>query len=250
MNKQKWALLLTALVLIGGGAGFLAYFRGHQKLGAPGVTTRTLPGTNRLEVLLPEHVLDYESQKLETDSITMNTLPPDTGFGQCHYQAPDGFQVNLNVVLMGGDRTSLHKPQFCLDAQGWKIDDSQSLETKVRVQRPYPYDLPVVKLVATKEAEVDGQKETARAIYVYWYVADGSINAGIAQLQRMWWMARDLLRTGVWQRWAYVSCLAVCRPGQEEAAFDRLKKFIADAAPQFQLTPSPKNAPAAVTARQ
>jgi len=41
------------------------------------------------------------------------------------------------------------------------------------------------------------------------------------------------------QRWAYISCFAVCLPGQEEATFERLKKFIAASVPEFQLTPKP-----------
>ena len=56
----------------------------------------------------------------------------------------------------------------------------------------------------------------------------------------MWWMADKLVRTGVLQRWAYVSCLAVCYPGQEEATYERVKKFIAASAPEFQLVPKPQ----------
>ena len=52
--------------------------------------------------------------------------------------------------------------------------------------------------------------------------------------QRMWWMARDLLRTGVLQRWASIGYFASCAPGQEEAAFARLKQFISASAPEFQ----------------
>jgi len=76
-----------------------------------------------------------------------------------------------------------------------------------------------------------------RGIYVYYYVADNAISAGTYGIERMWLMARDMLRTGVLQRWAYVSYFSVCAPGQEEATFERMKKFIAAAAPEFQLTP-------------
>jgi hypothetical protein len=53
----------------------------------------------------------------------------------------------------------------------------------------------------------------------------------------MWWMARDLMKTGVLQRWAYINYFAPCLPGQEQATFERIKKMIAASAPQFQLTP-------------
>jgi hypothetical protein len=55
--------------------------------------------------------------------------------------------------------------------------------------------------------------------------------------------AIHLLRTSVLERWAYVSYFAQCEPGQEDAAFERIKKLIAASVPEFQLPPK-----AAVTA--
>jgi len=111
MNKQKWVISILALGLMGGAAGVLAQLQMHQKLGAPGVTTSPQAGTDRLRVDLPAHVPDYESEWVEPDEIVLGSLPQDTSFGQRHYKAADGFEVALNVVLMGTDRTSLHKPQ-------------------------------------------------------------------------------------------------------------------------------------------
>jgi hypothetical protein len=175
----------------------------------------------------------------------LGTLPKDTSFGQRRYKAQDGFVLDLRVVLMGADRTSMHKPQICLPGQGWHIDDLASAETKVRVDRPQSYDLPVVKLVANA---LDDQNRPYSGIYVYWYVADDALSASALGLQRMWWMATKLLRTGVLQRWAYVSCLARCPTGQENATFDRMKEFIAASVPQFQLYPRP--IPTTITATQ
>jgi hypothetical protein len=68
-------------------------------------------------------------------------------------------------------------------------------------------------------------------------VADDALSASVTGLERMWLMASKLLRTGVLQRWAYVSCFAACPPGQEEATFERMQKLIAAAVPQFQRYP-------------
>ncbi len=106
------------------------------------------------------------------DKATLDWLPQDTSFGQRLYRAPDGFQTSVSVVLMGSDRTSLHKTEFCLEGQGWRIDRSASKETTVPMDRPYAYDLPVMKFIATKEVTVNGQSVTARGIYVLWFVAD------------------------------------------------------------------------------
>jgi hypothetical protein len=236
MNKQKWIMVMVALGLMGGAAGLLTRLQATQKLGQPGVKTRPIPGSVRLQVELPERVLDYTSEAVETDKITMGWLPQDTSFGQRVYRAPDGFETSVNVVLMGRDRTSLHKTEFCLEGQGWRIDRSASSETTVRLDRPYPYDLPVTKFIATKEVTVNGRTLSARGIYVLWFVAD-SDEYTARHWQRMWWMARDLLRTGVLQRWASIGYFAHCAPGGEDAAFERMKKFIAASAPEFQLVP-------------
>lgn len=238
MNRQKFVLMAVAVALMAGTAGLLARVGTDQRLSAPGVKTRPSTEPGRLEVELPPQVLDCKSEFIPVDDITKGALPPDTSFGERRYEAPDGFAMMLNVVLMGSDRTSLHKPQFCLTGQGWRIDDSGTLTTSIPVERPFHYDLPVVRLVASRQATVDGRPEVIRAIYVYWFVADDALSASVSGFQRMWMMGSKLLRTGVLQRWAYVSCLSICRPGEEEAAFARMKKLIAAAAPGFQTYPS------------
>jgi len=244
MNKQKWIVLAAALVLMGAAAALLRQLQANQKLGQPAVKTSPIAGSQRLQVNLPQNVLDYTSEELEVDKLTLETLPQDTSFGARRYTAPDGFIVLLNVVLMGSDRTSIHKTEFCLEGSGWRINRSASAETKVHLDRPYPYDLPVMKYIATRETEVNGQRTAHQGVYVAWFVADNDQYTA-RHTQRMWWLARDLVRTGVLQRWALVSFFSVCPPGQEDAAFERMKKFIAASVPEFQLVPRPKTGIAA-----
>lgn len=239
MNKQKWIVLAAALVLMGAAAALLRQLQANQKLGQPAVKTSPIAGSQRLQVNLPQNVLDYTSEELEVDKLTLETLPQDTSFGARRYTAPDGFLVLLNVVLMGSDRTSIHKTEFCLEGSGWRINRSASAETKVHLDRPCPYDLPVMRYIATRETEVNGQRTAHQGVYVAWFVADNDQYTA-RHTQRMWWLARDLMRTGVLQRWALVSYFSVCAPGQEDAAFERMKKFIAASVPEFQLVPRPK----------
>ena len=238
MNRQRNFLFGTALALILGTGVLLARLHSFEKLGQPGV--RTSPGTNAnsLQVDLPAKVLDYTSQALQPADIERDWLPADTSFGRRFYQAPDGFGMLVSAVLMGSDRTSLHKPQFCLEGQGWHIDETQNLVTNVHIEKPCPYDLPVARLVATNERMVDGQLVRSRGVYVYWFVADGVMDASISGKGRMWSMAKNMLLTGVLQRWAYISCFADSPPGQEAATFERIKTFIASAVPEFQKPPA------------
>jgi Protein of unknown function (DUF3485) len=245
MNTQKPVLFLSALLLMGGGAGLLGYMHGHQRLGRPAIETRPIPGTNRLEILLPQRVLDYQAKPIPVDDVTMAYLPKDTSITERRYTAPDGFSVQVNVVLMGADRTSLHKPQFCLAGIGWNIEGSVSSEERIHIGGTHPYDLPVMKLIARKTLDIQGRHLDARGVYVYWFVADGERTA--EHWQRMWWMARDLIRTGVLQRWAYISFFSICPPGQEEATYQRMTKLIAAAAPKFEQGPG---APGGLSARE
>jgi hypothetical protein len=245
MNKSPWALFVVALLMIAATAAGLQRLQVHQRLGVPGVKTIPIPGSIRQQVELPELVLDYSSTNMETDQLVLDTLPQDTSFGQRRYRALDGFEAMINVVLMGQDRSSMHKPQFCLEGAGWHIDQASTRTTTIHVDRPVPYDLPVVRLIADGKFTVKGQPVIARCVYVYWFVTDGELSASVSGFERMWKMSREFLLTGIWQRWAYVSCLAVCAPGQEEKVFERQKKLIAAAVPEFQLTPRPLSPPVA-----
>jgi hypothetical protein len=240
MNRQMLTSTVLALAVMAGTACLLGRVQSHQKLGEPGVKTHPLPGSIRLEAELPERVLDFDSKPLDNEDVVLAVLPKDTSFGQRRYEAPDGFRLDLRVVLMGHDRTSLHRPQFCLTGQGWRIDETASSSGLLKVERPISYDLPVVELVAHRAFEVDGQSHVFSGIYVYWYVADDALSAGTLGIGRMWSMASKLLRTGVLQRWSYVSCFAACQPGQEAATYDRMKRFIVAAVPEFQLYPRPQ----------
>jgi hypothetical protein len=257
MNKQNTIILVLALALIGGTAVGMQRLKANQKLGKPGIKATAVPGSPRLDIYLPEYVLDYDSVVRPTGQDLLNGLPPDTSFMTRNFTLMDTNQAGrtdgilMNVVMMGTDRTSIHKPQFCLTGSGWNIDGAISSPDTVRIESPYPYDLPVMKLVSTRDVEeTNGDKIRLRGIYVYWFVADHELTAD--HWTRMRKMATHLLSTGELQRWAYVSCFTRCFPGQENEAYERVKKFIASAVPKFQLATNPRvasNEPAQTASR-
>ena len=79
MNRRKRMLAVISLVMIAGTAALLAMV--PQKLGRPGVRTVEVAGTNRLQIDLPEYVLDFVSTNQEPDTGSVEMLPPDTSFG-------------------------------------------------------------------------------------------------------------------------------------------------------------------------
>ncbi len=241
--EKRYLILGVTLSMIGLTAGGLAYARTHQRLGQPGL--EIIPGELRDDqgelaanhiIRLPEEVLRYRSKAMPVTREELDWLPADTTFGFRRYAAPDGFWLDLRVVLMGTDRTSIHKPEYCLPGQGFQIAKTDSLTLKIA--EPHPYDLPIKRIIARRVVRLpNGESRELRAIFVYWFVADGELSAD--HLERMIWMARDLLIRGTLQRWAYVSAFAVCLPGQEETTYGRMREFLEDSVPRFQLVPRP-----------
>jgi hypothetical protein len=232
MKHQKWILFFVALVLMAGTAFALTWFRAHQKLGAPGIIAEKIPGSVMMKIKLPERVLDFTSTNVPEPQTVLNYLPPDTSYAERVYFAPDGSWIQATIILMGADRTSIHNADFCLAGQGFTGRD-KSVEN-IHIDGNPPYTLPVAKWnVSGVFQQPDGQKVERHGIYVFWFVADGEETPD--HFQFMKWLARDFLRTGVLQRWAYVSYFAYCAPGQEDAAFERLKNLIVHSVAEYQL---------------
>ncbi len=237
MKSHRVIVFIIVLVLIAGGGWTLVWLKKNQRLGTPGIKATPIPGSIKMSFNLPAHVLDYTSKHESEDETVLNTLPKDTSYAQRLYTGTNGFWVNANIILMGMDRTSIHKPEFCLPGQGWRIDKKTTVILPIEGQRPY--QLQVAKWTITNFIQNnDGKKQEISGLYVFWFVAKNEETD--SHWQRIWWLTRDLLTTGVLQRWAYVSYFAVCQPGQEDATFDRMKKLIVASVPEFQLPPNVK----------
>lgn len=250
MKRQSVIIIAVAIAMIAATALFLGTWQHRQRLGQPGVrvvnqplqgidlspgVTNTFVASSN-SIYLPEKVLAYKSDSSPIPKLVLDWLPRDTTYGQRFYRAEDGFEILTMAVLMGKDRTSIHQPQYCLYGSGWQIASEEA--TVISMDKPVPYELPVMKLKVTRtDRDHNGKEHTRAGMFVYWFVADQQLTAD--HRTRMWWLARDLLRSGVLQRWAYVTEFAICHPGQEEAAFARISEFIRASVPEFQLTPPP-----------
>jgi hypothetical protein len=182
---------------------------------------------------LPAQVFDCTSSLSPVTKLELEWLPPDTTYGRRRYTFSDKTWIESSVVLMGQDRTSIHKPEYCLPGQGFTINLREQVAIPIR--QPHAYDLPVMKLTTSKTAhDRNGREVPLRGVYIYWFVADGKL--ATRHLDRMWMMTKGLLSEGELQRWAYVTYFAICQPGDEEATFDKMARFIAESVPQFQTT--------------
>lgn len=242
MKKQFVAFGLVACITL-----TLSIFLGsiQQNLGEPGVLTgegiirdkhSNIILTNC--VTLPQNVGLYTGVDHPVSTNTVDWLPPDTTYGFRRYSDVTGFEALTQVVLMGRDRTSIHKPEYCLYGSGWKIEKSE--QTEITLQKPFPYRLPVTKVTISKEIKLpDDQVFQRVGYYYYWFVSEDQITA--THMERISMMAKDLLQKRVLKRWAYVSFLASAQPGLEDKLDDKMIQLIQESVPHFQLTPPPEN---------
>ena len=211
----------------------MLHLRSIQRLGEPGLNVVSRTNDLRVDILLPERVLDYTSKAVEPSDTEMAMLPKDTSFARRLYRGPDGFEILLGVVLMGTDRTSIHKPEYCLTSQGWQIVGRET--AAIAMERPEPYELPVRVFTTRRLAQAAGGGGVSwGGAYLFWFVAEQHLTA--SHWARVGLISWDLVRRGVLPRWAYVSVFVVCRPGGEPEAIRRAEAFITAAVPEFQRT--------------
>jgi hypothetical protein len=236
MNRSKIIVAVAALVIMFGGAGMLLRLKASQRLGNPGLKHSPTAEGLRVNIELPEHVLDYVSTNLAPEKVEVDMLPKDTSFARRLYRAPDGFSITLAVVLMGTDRTSIHKPEYCLTSQGWQILGRET--AALPMTTPHAYSLPVREFRTSRLVQLPGGgQERWSGLYFFWFVADEHLTA--SHWARVGLITRDLLQKGVLPRWAYVSAFVVCPPGLEAQAAARLRQFLTAAVPAFQTTAGP-----------
>jgi len=236
MKKQSWILFFVVLVLIAGTAGLLVRLKSHPRLGNPGIVASPIPGSLAMKINLPERVPGFTSTNVPEPQVVLGYLPADTSYVErCYEPAEGGFPIYGTVVLMGADRTSIHNADYCLRGQG--LDPDQKKIVNIPIGGAAPYQLPVsVWKVGGVFPQPDGRKATVHGVYVFWFVAaDEETPSHFDMMKRL---ALNLLRTGVLQRWAYISYFSQCEPGQEDAAFARMEKLIAASVPKFQMPPT------------
>ncbi len=232
MKNKKILMLVVTLVMMAGTAAALTWLRANQRLGTPGIKATPIPGSVMMKIHLPEYVLEFTSTNMPEPEVVRGYLPADTTYAERIYTAPDGFWIQSTAILMGADRTSIHRPEWCLPGQGWTINEKEMFDIPIHDLPPYHLQAACWKLSQTVK-QADGQNVKYEGLYVYWYVANNKETPDHNKMIES--LTLDLLRTGALQRWSYISYFALCRPGQEDAAIDRIKSFIAAQVPEFQL---------------
>jgi len=228
-RPKNWMTAVAIVVMLITTA-LLARFSKGGKLESPGVTLIEVDDVDRLEVLMPDELPGGTLTRIPVHEDELSVLPQDTAFGKRSYLGKDGFQAFVNVVVMGTDRTSIHKPQYCLTGQGWAITSVQYDTIPIS---PMDYVLPVKMLTLSRTVTNErGEQVTISGYYAYWFFEEEKITT--SDLGRVTSIAGTLITHGKLERWAYTGCLTACRVEDEEVTYEKLKSFIAELVPEFQ----------------
>ena len=138
-------------------------------------------------------------------------LPESSAFAHRLYRR-GGDTIMVNVVVTGRERSSIHRPEWCLPAQGFRIDQSE--QTSFTDKRSRQERAVTLLDVSRRDSKISGIGGT----FAYWFVGNGRRVA--THRQRLLYMAWDALREGRQHRWAYVSLLQAGRGGHERQAAD------------------------------
>ncbi len=157
---------------------------------------------------LPMVAGDFVGDKEEASERERELLPADTIIVKREYHTPgrsiaNRDQAHAALVIAGNDTRSIHRPEVCLDGQGWTITNSTVREVKMnsgvvlRVR-----DLSIQREVLMP----DRTKLPLRAHYVYWFVGDDISTP--SNVERQLISLKDSVLRNVNHRWAYPSVMA------------------------------------------
>ena len=147
-------------------------------------------------------------------------LPADTLIRKRRYRRVNGTECFVTLVVTGDQRASIHRPQWCLPAQGYSIDGSRVLRVPLGGTR----NLDVMLLDLSGPISSARKSAPLSSAYAYWFVGSGFTTPyHAARLVRGGW---DSVFRGANQRWAFISVAASRTPGSDRHE-DQLKRFIA-----------------------
>ncbi len=136
-------------------------------------------------------------------------LPPDVTIERRLYSGPDDRYRHVILLITGASREGIHRPEWCLVAQGVRIGTLRYLTATDEAGNP----LGVAVYPMLPSHAPDPVRPTR--FFVYWFEGpDARTPYNLVRILRMGW---DRLRSGRVQRWAYFSIQMNVPPGSGDA---------------------------------
>ncbi|MDR1192452.1 MAG: EpsI family protein [Verrucomicrobiales bacterium] len=189
-----------------------------------------------VKMVLPDQVGDMTGGELQGMSdAEKRLLPGDTEMTRRVYGNARGEMLACTIVLAGGAKNSIHRPEACLPAQGWNIDS----EEVIPVTLANGHSLDVMKVTIHLDDISTGQKVRRQAYYLYWFVGR-EVNTP-SHWTRVFLSSWDRVFHNTNHRWAYVSVFMPVANNQAAAAtLEVMKDFIAKSAPEYMFSEMPR----------
>lgn len=158
---------------------------------------------------LPKQVGEWEGEDMPVDSLVRKALPAGTEFLRKSYRkagARDASppEVLVTVVTSGADKRSIHRPERCLQGQGWQV------VSRDRWVVPLPAgtrtNLEVTRLVIRGVWLEGKRKMEMKGVVFYWFMGHGRLTG--SNLKRLLWGWWDRVFRGLNYRWSYA--LLIC----------------------------------------
>lgn len=183
---------------------------------------------------LPETIAGFTGKIIPASPGEIATLPSDTQIVRREYVNAGGDRIMASIVLSGGEKRSIHRPEVCLPAQGWSMRGGKVEKIPLADGR----DLQAMDLSLVRDVEVGpGDRRKLRANYFYWFVGNGVTTPH--HWNRVFLTSFDRITKNLNHRWAYVIVMSVVTEGflpqgkNEAQTVEMLRQFTAQFAPTF-----------------
>jgi hypothetical protein len=160
----------------------------------------------------------------ELDTISIGeklSLPEDTKMSKKNFLSSDGREIRVSIVLSGYEQKSIHRPQQCLPAQGFSIDNTNVEFVKIGDDKQLDISMLELRLP-------DGLGGYSKFYYAYWFIGPESETA--THLERLLLMSKDRVFRNVASQWAYIAISIESFEGDIDGK-QELKQFIKELYP-------------------
>jgi len=149
-------------------------------------------------------------------------LPDDTIIMKRDYVMSDGENWSVSVVVTGLSRDSIHKPENCLPAQGFSLNQIDTISIPLPGREPLK-----LKRVEMSRIQSDGRAGTSGL--VYWFMSEHRETPW--HVMRMFWSTWERIAHHRAARWAYIS-IGANRPFNNEEQLAKLREFLTEFYPK------------------
>lgn len=191
----KLAILLAVLL-----AGMSCVFLLPKQLGYQpvGVKMEHAQDPKNSHPVLPDYLGGWFGKETEVTDKEKGVLV-GSDFARKTYTNARGDRVLVSIILSGQDMmTGIHRPERCLQAQGWNAESSARRTILLSNKKP----LPVTRLLNSQVVVVDGKSYPVGNVAYYWFI--GATRQTPSHGARIFYDSVDRIVKGYNQRWAMV----------------------------------------------